>query len=91
MTFAIAALEQGLQELQPHVVVKLQEGRQKRLKLCEKTFKDRKKDLEQRSIETCIVSSSALETFKEKSEKKLKETELEWKKSISTMNSLLIQ
>ena len=87
LTFAIATAEKSLHEVQPHVVVKLQEGRQKRIKHCQKLFAGRQKDLEQRSLETCVVSSSALDGFKLKADNKLLEAEGVIKKAIVVMNS----
>ena len=78
-----------MNELQPQIVLKLQEGRNKRIKFCEKTYQSRRKDLEQRSLETCVVSSTALEGFKTKAEKKLLEAEGEIKKAVEILNSML--
>ncbi len=78
-----------MQELQPHVVMKLVEGRNKQLKQCEKQFNSRQKDLEQRSMETCAVSTTALEGFKTKADKKLADAEDDMKKTIVVLNEML--
>ena len=55
LIFSLNTAEQSLLEVQPHVVTKLAEGRTKRLKTIEKMHKEARKDLEQRSLETCNV------------------------------------
>lgn len=72
------------------MVLKLQEGRQKRIKQCEKNFQGRLKDLEQRSVATCLVSSTALEGFREKAAKKLAEAEADIKKAVVVMTGMLV-
>lgn len=66
LSFSLNTAEQALTETQPQVVAKLVEGRTKRLKAIEKQSNERKKDIDQRSAETCAVSSSHLEAFKVK-------------------------
>jgi len=66
LTFALKTAEQSLSESQPQVVAKLIEGRSKRIKLIEQTYKGKLKDIEQRSLETCSVNSSHLEVFQSK-------------------------
>jgi hypothetical protein len=44
----------------------LVESRTKRLKLLEKAAKEKRKDIDQRSAETCAVNSTHLEGFKTK-------------------------
>lgn len=90
LTFAITTAEKSLFEHNPQMVAKLQEGRQKRIKQCEKNYQSRLKDLEQRSVATCLVSSSALEGFKDKASKKLVEAEADIKKAISVMTGMLV-
>ena len=63
--------EKALTEALPHVVDKLVEGRGKRLRLLEESAKERRKELEQRSAETCAVSSAHLESFLLKAERNL--------------------
>ena len=53
----------------PHVVVKLSQGRTKRMKLLEHELRGRLKDVEQRSADTCAVSSQHLEAFQTKAER----------------------
>jgi hypothetical protein len=48
------------------VVSKLEEGRTKRIKLIDQTYKGKLKDIEQRSLETCSVNSTHLEAFQTK-------------------------
>jgi hypothetical protein len=50
------------------VVVKLVEGRQKRLKLLQQASDGRLKDIDQRSAEVCAGNSSHLLTFQKKAE-----------------------
>ena len=66
LSFSLSTAEQSLQESQPHVVTKLVEGRNKRLKILEKSLHERKRDLDQRSAETCAVSSAHLDGFQVK-------------------------
>lgn len=66
LIFSIGTAEQSLNETQPHVVVKLVEGRKKRLKLLENTLIGRMKDIDQRSAETCAVNTAHLEGFQKK-------------------------
>ena len=74
LTFALNTCEQTLNDVQPHVVTKLQEGRNKRLKALEHAHRQQKKDLDQRSMDTCLVSTAHLEGFVIKAEKKHKES-----------------
>ena len=64
--------EKSLNEVQPEVVARLHESRIRRTKLLEKEVMERRKDLDQRSAETCAVSSTHLEAFEEKSKIKHK-------------------
>lgn len=50
------------------MVAKLAEGRRKRLKLLEHTMAGRMRDVDQRSSETCAVSSAHLEGFQRKAQ-----------------------
>lgn len=52
--------------MQPHVVVKLIQGREKRLKLLDYSTNSRRKDLDQRSADTCAVNSAHLDGFQKK-------------------------
>mgnify|MGYP003385002287 CR=1 FL=1 len=54
------------------MVTKLHESRLKRTSLLDRDILARRKDLDQRSAETCAVSSSHLEAFQEKSAMKHK-------------------
>ena len=64
--FSLNTAEQSLAEAQPHTVAKLVEGRNKRIKLIEHSYKGKMKDIEQRSAETCAVNSNHLENFQKK-------------------------
>lgn len=75
LTFSLNTAEQSLVELQPHVVAKLIEGRNRRVQTLEQTFKAKMKDVEQRSSETCAVNSQHLEQFQKKAQQKLTEVE----------------
>jgi hypothetical protein len=66
LDFSVNTLEQTLNETQPVIAAKLVDGRRKRLKNLERSFKSNLKELEQRSIETCLVNNSHLENFKKK-------------------------
>lgn len=68
LQFSISTAEQSLEEVLPHVVVKLVQGRERRLKLLEHELRSRMKDVEQRSADTCAVSTAHLETFQRKAE-----------------------
>lgn len=69
LTFSLSTAEQSLNEVLPHVVVKLAQGREKRLKLLEQTTNGRRRDLEQRSADTCAVNTAHLEAFQQKAAK----------------------
>ena len=66
LTFSLSTAEQSLNEVQPHVVLKLVQGREKRLKLLESSTNGRRKDLDQRSADTCAVNSAHLDGFQKK-------------------------
>jgi len=89
LTFALKTCEQTLNEVQPHVVTKLMEGRNKRLKALEQSHKQQKKDLDQRSMDTCMVSASHLEGFVLKAEKKHKESTEKAVSALTTLRELL--
>ena len=48
------------------MVLKLVQGREKRLKLLESSTNGRRKDLDQRSADTCAVNSAHLDGFQKK-------------------------
>jgi hypothetical protein len=66
LIFSVNTAEHSLNDVLPHVVIKLAESREKRMKHVETLFKSKLKDVEQRSMETCSVSSSQLEMFFQK-------------------------
>lgn len=59
-----------LQDINPSLIVKIRESRYKRLQLLDRDIKERRKDIEQRSLETCTVNTSHLESFQLKAEQK---------------------
>ncbi len=71
ITCSLNTAEQSLSETQQSMVAKLIEGRTKRIKLIEKQTQERSKDIDQRSMETCVVSSQHLEGFQKKASDKL--------------------
>jgi hypothetical protein len=87
--FCIETAEQALLETQPHVVNKLNESRQRRMHVLERDANERKRDLEQRSMETCVVSTSHLETFQVKAEGKCKVAAEESQEVVMSLQKLL--
>jgi flagellar biosynthesis chaperone FliJ len=83
-------MEQSLSEVNPDLVTKIIEGKNKRLKELERHSLERVKDLDQRSAETNTVSSTHLENFKEKAANKLKIAQDESKKYFNSLSSSLI-
>jgi len=73
LSFSLDTAERSLEETLPHVVLKLVEGRTKRLRVLEQSAQEKRRELEQRSAETCAVSSTHLETFRMKAEGKCEE------------------
>ena len=71
LTCSLNTVEQSLSETHQPMVAKLIEGRTKRIKLIEKQAQDRSRDIDQRSLETCVVSSQHLEGFQKKASDKL--------------------
>jgi hypothetical protein len=68
LTFSLSAAEQALADSVPHVVVKLQEGRARRLRQLERAVALQMKEIELRSAETCAANTSHLEGFRKKAE-----------------------
>ena len=66
--FCLETAEQMLQDINPSLIVKIRESRYKRLQLLDRDIKERRKDIEQRSLETCTVNTSHLESFQLKIE-----------------------
>ena len=89
LSFSIKTAEQSLAEIQPAAVAKLVEGRSKRLKQMEQTNKERLKDIDQRSAETCAVSTAHLKGFKTKAEEKLKAAAVETKRAMDDLKKEL--
>lgn len=61
-----------LTDINPQLIIKLKESRNKRMLILDRDMKEKRKDIEQRSIETCAVSTSHLESFQLKAEMKCK-------------------
>ncbi len=70
LSFSLQTAEEVLQEAQPHVVTKLLESRTKRMKSLEKAASERRKEVDQRSAETCAVNTQHLEGFQLKAQEK---------------------
>ena len=70
LSFSLQTAEEVLQESQPHVVTKLLESRTKRVKSLEKAATERRKEVDQRSAETCAVNTQHLEGFQVKAQEK---------------------
>lgn len=87
--FSLDTAEKSLSETLPHVVTKLVEGRGKRLEALENMAMERRKDIEHRSAETCATSSSHLEAFQAKAERKLKEAEAESQQALAELRELI--
>jgi len=66
LLFSLNTAEQTLEDSQPHAVSRLSTGRTKRLKLVDQSTALRLRDLDQRSMETCAVSSAHLDGFSRK-------------------------
>ena len=90
LSFSLNTSEQALKETQPHVVDKLIEGRTKRILGLEKINKERKKDIDQRSAETCAVSSTHLESFSVKAQTKYNAAEEVTKDSLKLMSDIFL-
>ena len=89
LTFSLGTAEQSLSEVSPQVVAKLQEGRQKRLKRLDQSAVDSKKAIEQRSAETCAVSTAHLEEFQIKAAKKVEHAQKEWSSFIGELVDII--
>jgi hypothetical protein len=88
--FCLETAEQTLTDTHPEIVNKMTESRNKRMLLLEREALDRRKDIEQRSAETCAVNSSHLEAFQSKAELKLKKAEEEVQVVLQTLKNLLL-
>jgi hypothetical protein len=89
--FCVETAEQMLTDLNPQLVTKLQESRQKRMLLLEREVKEKRKDIEQRSVETCAVSTTHLESFQLKAELKCKTAAEESQAVLLTLQNILHQ
>eukprot|EP01041_Mallomonas_annulata_P004955 gene4955-9911_t len=91
LMFCLETAEKSLSDSLPHVVTKLVEGREKRMAALERTVMEKLRDIEQRSSETCATSSSHLESFLLKAEKKRKETEKDYSLSLKQVQETLLK
>ena len=87
--FCLESTEKALKEPQPQIVEKLHESRRKRTTLLEREVLLRRKDLDQRSAETCAVSSTHLEAFQEKSILKHKKSAEETESIFTAIQNIL--
>lgn len=85
LSFSLDSAQQYLNEANPQLLVKLNDSKHKRLVTLEREWATRKKDLEQRSVETCLVSTSHLENFALKSTVKRKKIEEEAAEAIKEL------
>ena len=67
------------------VVAKLSEGRSKRMNFLNKQHKSAVKDIEQRSAETCAMSTTALETFQKKADMKREDAAKAWEHGMQAL------
>jgi electron transfer flavoprotein alpha/beta subunit len=88
LTFSLNTAEQSLSESLPQVVSKLQEGRSKRLRKLEQQAGEHKKQIDQRSAETCVMNSAHLEEFQNKAKAKLEHAKQEWTTSINALKAI---
>jgi hypothetical protein len=87
--FCLETAEKALHEVQPQVVMRLHESRIKRTALLEREVIVRRKDLDQRSAETCAVSSTHLEAFQTKSAVKHKKAAEETEAMFAVIQNIL--
>lgn len=88
LTFSLNAAEQSLAETVPQMVTKLQETRTKRLLKLEKDAAEAKKQIEQRSAETCIMNTAHLGEFQAKAKAKLDTATQEWNEAMTALKNL---
>ena len=87
LSFCLNTLEQTLLELQPQVVSRMAEGRSKRMNFLTRQHKSTLKDIEQRSAETCAMSTSALESFQIKADTKRDAAIVAWDQTLSSIKA----
>lgn len=80
-----------LQDINPSLIIKIRESRHKRLQLLDRDIKERRKDIEQRSLETCTVNTSHLESFQLKAEQKYTKIMEESKRIYNNFEDILNQ
>jgi hypothetical protein len=91
LSFCLKTVETTLIDTQPQVVIRVAEGRGRRLKQLEHSSATRNKDIEQRSAETLALGTAALEGFVKKAEGKAVDSIAEWEKALNSLtNSCVI-
>lgn len=91
LLFSLETAEKSLAETAPQTVAKLRDGRTKRLRQLEAEVTNKKKDLEQRSVDTCAVSATHLEAFQVKAERKLADAEASYAAAMVELKAQLLQ
>ena len=89
LSFSLASAEQALADSIPHVVVKLQEGRGKRLRALERASTQQMKELEIRSAEICKGNTEHLEQFRVKAEENTRAAEEMTRSAAERLSSIL--
>jgi hypothetical protein len=87
--FCVETSEKMLREINPQIVLKLQESRHKRMLILERDVSEKRRDIEQRSMETCTVNVNHLETFQLKAEMRCKTAATESQNSLIDLQKLL--
>jgi len=91
LTFSLTAAEQALADSIPHVVVKLQEGRTRRLRLLDRSISSQMREIEQRSKDICAGNTAHLEAFRQKAEDNTKLAEDMTRQTAEKLASILTQ
>lgn len=89
LAFCLETSLKSLAEEQPKVAGRLHESRLKRSAVLEREVTARRRDLDQRSAETCAVSSSHLEAFQVKSALKHKKAAEETEALFAEIQNIL--
>ena len=88
LTFCLKTVETTLLETQPQVVIRVAEGRGKRLKTLERSNLSRNRDIEQRSTETLALGTAALEGFQIKADAKVEAAAKIWNDVVDKMTRI---
>jgi len=78
LSFCLNTVETTLLETNPQVVIRVADGRTRRLQFLEQCRRRRSKDIEQRSVETISLGATALEGFQKKADDKAARAEADW-------------